>query len=144
MKRVSRAACLAVLLVPGLAAAADYGCEYVVFGDEVTKEFPKIADACRSVTTKNDQPYAKFTTEVVSANSETVVVNFLDKKDKPVSQVTFATNPDVQVSVDGHQTKLKDLKRGTRSNFYIAHDKWGLYADPASPTKLTILSREEP
>jgi hypothetical protein len=143
MKRISRVACLAVLLVPGFAVAADYGCEYVVFGDEVTKEFPKIADACRSVTTKNDEPYAKFATEVVSANSEKVVVNFLDKKDKPISRVTFATKPDVKVSVDGHPTKLKDLKRGTRSNFYVAHNKWGLYPTPDS-TPLTILSREEP
>lgn len=143
MKRISRAACLAVLLVPGLAVAADYGCEYVVFGDEVLKEFPKAQDACRGVTTKNDKPYAKFVTEVVSANSEQVVVNFLDKKDKPVSKVTFATNPEARISVDGHPTHMKDLKRGTRSNFYIAHDRWGLYATPDS-APLTILSREEP
>jgi hypothetical protein len=143
MKRISRAACLGVLLVPGLAGAADYGCEYVVFGDQVTKEFPKIADACRSVTTKNDQPYAKFVAEVVSADSKKVVVNVLDKKDKPVSRITFANKTDAKLNVDGHPVRASDLKRGTRSNFYIAHNKWGLYATPDS-TPLTILSREEP
>ena len=64
MKGIIRAACLALLLGPGLAAAADYGCEYVNFGEEVLKQFPRVLEACQGVTTKNDQPYAKFTAEV--------------------------------------------------------------------------------
>jgi hypothetical protein len=142
MKRISRAACLAVLLVPGFAVAKDLGCDAVRFGDEVTKQFPKIAQACRSVTTKNDQAYAKFTAEVETADSEKVVVKFLDKQDKPVSRITFANKADAKIDVDGHPTRASDLKRGTRANFYITHDKWGLYGEPDS-APLTVLSREE-
>jgi hypothetical protein len=142
MKGISRAACLAVLLVPGFAVAADYGCDNVQFGDEVTKAFPDIKRACHGVTTKNNEPYAKFVGEVVSADSEKVVVNFLDAKDKPVSRITIATDPKASIKVDGHSTKLSKLPRGTRSNFYIAHDKWGLYATPED-APLKILKREE-
>ena len=143
MKGISRAACLAVLLVPGFTVAADYGCDNVRFGDEVTKAFPNIKEACHGVTTKNNEPYAKFVAEVVSADSEQVVVNFLDAKDKPVSKITFATNPNATIKVDGQSTKLSKVPRGTRSNFYIAHDKWGLYSTPED-VPFTILKREEP
>ena len=144
MKGIARAACLAVLLAPGIAAAADYGCEYVNFGDEVTKQYPKVLEACHGVTTKNDQPYAKFVAEVVSANKEQVVVNFLDKKDKPLSRVTFGVkNPDNTISVNGKPTKVSRLEKGTRANFYMLHNKWGLYATPDGEP-LTILSREDP
>jgi hypothetical protein len=144
MKGIARTACLAVLLVPGLAAAADYGCEYVNFGEEVTKMYPNVLEACQGVTTKNDQPYAKFTGEVVSANKEQVVVNFLDKKDKPLSRVTFAVkNPDNTIKVNGKPVQVSRLEKGTRANFYMLHNKWGLYATPDGEA-LTILSREDP
>ena len=144
MKGIARTACLAVLLAPGLAAAADYGCEYVNFGEEVTKMYPKVLDICQGVTTKNDEAYAKFTGEVVSSNKEQVVVDFLDKKDKPVSRVTFAVkNPDTTIKVNGKATKVSRLEKGTRANFYMLHNKWGLYATPNGET-LTILSREDP
>jgi hypothetical protein len=144
MKVIARAACLAVLLAPGFAAAADYGCEYVTFGDEVLKQFPRVLEACQGVTTKNDQPYAKFTAEVVSANKEQAVVDFLDKKEKPMGRITFAVkNPDNTIKVNGKPVKVSRLEKGTRVNFYMLHNKWGLYATPDGET-LTILSREEP
>jgi|SoiMethySBSTD1v2_1073268.scaffolds.fasta_scaffold432427_2 hypothetical protein len=144
MKVIARAACLAVLLAPGLAAAADYGCEYVNFGEEVLKQFPRVLEACQGVTTRNDQPYAKFSAEVVSANKEQAVVDFLDKKDKPMGRITFAVkNPDNTVQVNGKPVKVSKLEKGTRVNFYMLHNKWGLYATPSGEA-LTILSREEP
>lgn len=144
MKRIARVACLAVLLAPGLAMAADYGCEYVNFGEDVIKQYPNVLEACQGVTTKNDQPYAKFTGEVVSANKEQVVLNFLDKKDKPLSRVTIAVkNPDNTIKVNGKPVKVSRLEKGTRANFYMLHNKWGLYATPDGEP-LTILSREDP
>ena len=144
MKRIARTACLAVLLAPGLAGAADYGCEYVNFGEDVLKQYPNVLEACQGVTTKNDQPYAKFTGEVVSANKEQVVLNLLDKKDKPLSRVTVAVkNPDNTIKVNGKPVKVSRLEKGTRANFYMLHNKWGLYASPDGEA-LTILSREDP
>ncbi len=113
MKGITRAACLALLLAPGLAAAADYGCEYVNFGEEVLKQFPRVLEACQGVTTKNDQPYAKFTAEVVSANKEQVVVDFLDRKDKPMGRITFAVkNPDNTIKVDESRSRFPVSRRG--------------------------------
>jgi hypothetical protein len=144
MKGIARAACLAVLLAPGIAAAADYGCEYVNFGEDVLKEFPRVLEACQGVTTKNDQPYAKFTGEVVSANKEQAVVDFLDKKEKPMGRITFQVkNPDNTIKVNGKPVKVSRLEKGTRVNFYMLHNKWGLYATPDGEA-MTILKREEP
>ncbi len=142
MKGILKAACLAVLITPALAAAKDYGCDEVNWGEEVVKAFPNASKGCHSVMMKNDQPYAKYVAEVQSANSTEVVLHMLDTKDKAISKVVIAPKEGAHVKIDGHDTKVKDLKKGDRVSFYIPHDRWGLYADPDS-TPISIVSRED-
>jgi uncharacterized protein (DUF58 family) len=133
-----------MLALPAIASAqATQSCEAVNFGPQVLAAFPKIADACQGLLTKNGEPFARFTAEVQAANADTVTVNFLDRNNKPVSRVVFAVNnPDARISVSGTQTRITRLQRGTRVTFFIHHNRWGLFADPDS-APLTILSRED-
>lgn len=144
MKRVAMVACIAMLALPGIASAqAAQSCDSVNFGPQVLAAFPKVAEACQGLLTKNGEPFARFTAEVQSANTETVTVNFLDRNNKPVSKIVFAVNnPDARISVSGTPTRVSRLQRGTRVTFYIHHNRWGLFADPDS-APLTILSRED-
>ena len=144
MKGFSTVACIAILALPAMAnAQAGHGCDAINIGPQVLAAFPRAAEACQGVLTKGDQPFMKLTGEVVSANSDTVTVNFIDRNSKPLSQIVFAVNdPDRRISVDGTQTRVSRLQRGTRVNFYIQHNRWGLFADPDS-APLTILSRTD-
>jgi hypothetical protein len=144
MKGLSTVACIAMLAVPAMASAqAGHGCDAINIGPQVLAAFPRAKEACQGVLTKGDQPFMKLTGEVQSANSETVTVNFLDRNQKPLSQVVFGVNnPDTRISVSGTPTRVSRLQRGTRVNFYIQHNRWGLFADPDS-TPLTILSRTD-
>lgn len=144
IKGLAAAACVAMLAVPAIAGAqAANGCASVNFGPQVLAAFPKIADACQGLVTKNGEPFARFTAEVRSANADTVTVHFLDRNNKPVSEVVFAVNnPDARINVSGTPTRVSRLQRGTQVTFYIHHNRWGLFADPDS-APLTILSRED-
>jgi hypothetical protein len=144
MKRLATVACLAMLALPGIASAqAAHGCDSVNFGPQVLAAFPKAAEACRGMVTRNGEPFARFTGEVQSANADTVTVNFLDPNNKPVSRIVFAVkDPNARISVSGTPTRVSRLQRGTQVTFYIHHNRWGLFADPSS-APLTILSRED-
>ena len=92
MKGFVRAACIAALVMPVLAAAKDYGCDKVNWGEEVLKAFPNASKGCHSVMMKNDQPYAKYVAEVQSVAKATMksTLHMLDTKDKAFSKVVIA------------------------------------------------------
>ena len=92
MKGLFRAACLAVLIVPALAVAADkeYGCDSVNWGEEVLKAFPNASKGCHSVMMKNNQPYAKYVAEVQGVKADEVTLHMLDTKNKGISKIVIA------------------------------------------------------
>jgi len=144
MKGIFRATFLAILIAPAIAAAKEYGCDEVNWGEEVVKAFPNASKGCHSVMMKNDQPYAKYVAEVQSVNSKSkeVTLHLLDTKDKAISNIVIAPKEGAHVKIDGRDTQVSKLKKGDRVSFYIPHDRWGLYADPDS-TPVNIVSRED-
>ena len=144
MKGIFRATCLAILIAPAIAAAQDYGCDTVNWGEEVLKAFPNASKGCHSVMMKNNQPYAKYVAEVQSVDKKTkqVTLHMLDTKDKGIAKVVIAPKEGAHVKIDGKDTPVSKLKKGDRVSFYIPHDRWGLYADPES-TPINIISRED-
>ena len=144
MKGFIKAALMAVLVVPAIAAAQeDYGCDEVNWGEDVLKAFPNASKGCHSVMMKNDQPYAKYVAEVQSVERPSeVTLHMLDTKDKAFSKVVIAPKEGASVKIDGKDTPVSKLKKGDRVSFYIPHDRWGLYSDPDS-TPINIVSRED-
>ena len=144
MQCLTAAACIAMLTVPALGSAqAGRGCDAVNVGPQVLAAFPRAKDACQGVLTKDNEPFMKFTADVVSANADTVTVNFLDRNMRPLTEIVFAVNnPDARISVSGTMTRVTRLQPRTRVSFYIHHNRWGLFADPDS-APLTILSRKD-
>jgi len=143
MNIISRALCLTVLFVPVVALAADdaKGCDSVNWGQEVLAKFPNAQKGCRGVMTKEGNVYAHYMAKVVSASADSVTVNMLDKDNKPFSEVTFVPGRS-DINVNGKPTKVKDLKKGTDIDFWIQHNRWGLYSDPGK-TPMTVLSRRD-
>lgn len=144
MKGFAKAALMAVLVVPAIAAAKDYGCDEVNWGEEVLKAFPNASKGCHSVMMKNDQPYAKYVAEVqsVDRNTKEVTLHMLDKSNKAMSKVVIAPKEGASVKIDGKDTPVSKLQKGDKVSFYIPHDRWGLYSDPES-TPISIVSRED-
>ncbi len=114
MKGIVRAACLAVLVMPVLAVAQEYGCDKVNWGEEVLKAFPNASKGCHSVMMKNNQPYAKYVAEVESVDKATkeVTLHMLDTKDKAFSKVVIAPKEGASVKIDGKDTPGRQAEEG--------------------------------
>ena len=70
-----------------------------------------------------------------------MTIDVLNHEGKAISRVTFVPAADQTAEVDGKDVKFTDLKKGMKLNFYIEHNKWGLYGKPDGK-RLTILSQQ--
>jgi hypothetical protein len=125
-----------------LAASPNYGCDSVNFSQEVLSKMPNAKVLCRGVMEKNGSVYVKYTGKVVASSAESTTVEFLDKDEKPVSRATFKPAADQMASVEDKKVKYADLKKGTKLNFYIEHNRWGLFSTP-DDSAMTILKVEQ-
>ena len=91
--------------------------------------------------TKEGNVYAHYMAKVVSASAESVTVNMLDRDNKPFSEVTFVPGRS-DIKVNGKPTKVQGPQERHRIDFWIQHNRWGLYSDPDS-TPMTVLSRRD-
>jgi len=147
--QLSALALASLLAIPAIATAEDkkLGCDDVNWSAEVTDVFPNAREACQGITLRDDVVYAKFSAKVVDANKDAVTIEFLDRKDKPVSRVKFAPPQDGTVMLrdsagtGGTKTAYSKLEKGSILNFYVPHNRWGLYAPPGEPA-MKVISRE--
>jgi hypothetical protein len=123
-------------------AGPNYGCDSVNFSKEVLDKFPNAKKACRGLKEKDGGIYVHYVGKVVATSPESVTVEFLDKDDKGVSRATFVPAADQMVTVANKKTKYNDLQRGTKLDFYIENNRWGLYMNPGEP-KMTVLKVEQ-
>lgn len=147
-KHLSAVALASLLAVPAIATAEDkMGCNDVNWGAEVTEAFPRAKEACQKIVVKDDVVYANFKAKVVNANRDEVTVEFLDRNEKSVNRVTFATPGDATVDLRNTtgtgttKTPYSSLEKGSVLSFYVPQDRWGLYAVPGEPA-LKVISRE--
>ncbi len=96
-------------------------CSGIQWSEKALATYPTIASACQSVEERNGKTYVKFE-GTVSRNvnrGEQLVVNFKDG-----GQVTLTPPPETNLYVDGERTRVADLSRGDKLNFYIAEDRF--------------------
>ena len=132
------------LALPAIANAdsKNYGCDSINFGAEVLEKLPNAKKLCRGIKEMNGTVYVHYIAEVESRAANNVTVKFLDKDGKAVSRVAFEPTVDQMVTVDGKPTKYTSLDKGQKLDFWIAQNKWSLYATPDGKA-MKILSVEQ-
>lgn len=134
MRVLSLVVCALVLSVPAVASAQakakGYGCDSINFSKDVLDRMPNAQKLCRGVTEREGGVYVAYLAEVVSKTDKSVTVDFKDKDNKPVSRVEFAPTMDQTVRMGGKDVKYSSLKKGDQLDFYIEHNRWGLFASP--------------
>ena len=95
-------------------------CEDVTWSRESLAQYPRIANACQSVTQQNGKSYVKFSGEVrkVGDRGRTLTVAFKDG-----DQVTLSPPENLSIYIDGKATPVRDLRRGDVLNFYVPQDQ---------------------
>lgn len=121
---------LALSLPWAATAGPNYGCDAVNFGANVLEKMPNAKNLCRGVTEKNGVVYAHYIAEVETVKDRNVTIAFLNKDEKPMSRVTFEPMDDQSLMLDKKATKYTDLRKGQKLDFWIASDRWGLFASP--------------
>ncbi|HEX5650523.1 MAG TPA: hypothetical protein VFX69_12780 [Steroidobacteraceae bacterium] len=127
---------------PAAWAGPNYGCDSVNFGQEVLDKFPNAKRLCRGIKEKDGGIYVHYVGKVVASSPESVTVEFLDKDEKAVSRATFVPAADQSVSIENKKMKYSDVKKGTKLDFYIENNRWGLYMNPGE-AKMTVLKVEQ-
>ena len=142
MKIFWKALCLSMLVLPTIAVASDRkGCDLVSFGADVLAKFPNAMAGCIDVSLKGDGIYAHYQANVISVATDSVTIDILNHEGKAISRVTFVPAADQMAMVDGKDVKFTNLEKGMKLDFYIEHNKWGLWAKPDGK-RLTILSQQ--
>jgi hypothetical protein len=144
MKPILAIVCAFGLALPAIASADsnNYGCDSVNFGADVLEKMPNAKKLCRGIKEMNGKVYVHYIAEVESRAPNNVTVKFLDKDGKAVSRVAFEPTVDQMVTVDKKPTKYTSLDKGQKLDFWIAQNKWSLYATPDGQA-MKILSVEQ-
>jgi hypothetical protein len=95
-------------------------CEDVTWSRGTLAQYPRIANACQSVTQQNGKYYVKFSGEVrkVGNRGRTLTIDFKDG-----DQVTLSPPENMSIHFDGRATAVRDLRRGDVLNFYVPQDQ---------------------
>lgn len=143
MNRISAAICMAILAAPFVATAAEpLGCDNVNIGDEVVAKFPNIRKTCQEVKEKNGGIYIRFVGEVVAVSSDKLTVRSKDREGKDVQEIEMGWDKGQKVKVGGREMEFSKLRKGDKLDFWIEHNKWGLFSKPGA-SSLKILNRKD-
>ena len=143
MNRISAAICMAILAAPFVATAAEpLGCDNVNIGDEVVAKFPNIRKTCQEVKEKNGGIYIRFVGEVVAVSSDKLTVCSKDREGKDVQEIEMGWDKGQKVKVAGREMEFSKLRKGDKLDFWIEHNKWGLFSKPGA-SSLKILNRKD-
>lgn len=95
-------------------------CEDVTWSKETLAKYPRIADACQSVTQRDGKYFVVFsgTVRTVSDSGRSLTMDFKDG-----DRVTLNPPPDMRFNIDGKATRARDLRRGDQLNFYVPQDR---------------------
>lgn len=132
---------LVLLAIPAAAMAGDPPCKSVNFGSAVLTAYPNAMKGCHAVKVKDNVVYALYVAEVKKASADEVVVVFKDYEGKDMTKIVFAPG-DATAKIDGKTIEFAKMDEGTKLDFYIPQDRWGLYAYPGSP-EMKVISRED-
>lgn len=100
--------------------ASGENCSDVEWSQEIVREYPGIDRACQKVEKRDGRTYVKFqgTVKEVIDNGRQVRINF-----KGGDTITLAPPPNATLYMDGRETAISRLSRGTELNFYVPEDQ---------------------
>lgn len=112
-------------------------CRDVEWSQELLREYPGIGAACQSVEHRAGKTYVKFegTVKEVIENGRQVRIDF-----KEGETLTLAPPANAVLYMDGRETPISQLRRGTKLNFYVPEDQLTaqLFADDSGTKTVAV------
>jgi hypothetical protein len=100
--------------------AAGEECRDVEWSRDILREYPGIGVACQSVEHRAGKTYVKFqgTVKDVIDQGQRIRIDF-----RQGDTLTLAPPANTVLYMDGRQTPVANLQRGTKLNFYVPEDQ---------------------
>jgi len=132
----------------GLALAQNNSaCQKMRFSDEVLARFPRAADACLDVITRDGQSYAVFKAKLDRVTGNTLRLRFKQPDGTYAAAQNVKTSPGRRVLIDGKPTPVSELAPDQELTAYVRVDKPLLALEPVSesePLEPVAMAAPEP
>lgn len=108
-------------------------CAEVDWNRDMTRNHPRLIEACREVITAGGEEWARFEAKFVRVESDgTVSFSVHDSRDRPVEEVSFRPAQGQVAYIDDRATPFSDLRRDQRVNLYVPEGQYGFATQPGA------------
>lgn len=104
----------------------------ITYSQEFLAKYPEAGAACREVVIKNGEKWARFDSEVVKVQGNSVTTNLKDATNNTLGTLTISAAPNTQISVSGQNDKFSALKPGDKLSIWVPESRMGFYAAPGA------------
>jgi hypothetical protein len=106
--------------------APNNSCSSIQWNPDFLKDFPKAAAACRDVTVKDGEKFARFNGKVSKVGHNFVQVEVSDVANIPISKIAFKIGAGGRITMNDKVVKVSDLKLGDQLTFWVHEGKYGI------------------
>ena len=106
-------------------------CNEVDWNRDMTRNHPRLIEACREVVTARGEEWARFEAQFMRVESDgTVSFSVRDSRDRQVEEVTVQLAQGQVAYIDGRPTPFSELRRDQRVNLYVPEGQYGFVTQP--------------
>lgn len=109
-------------------------CAEVDWNRDMTKNHPRLIEACREVVTASDRNWARFEAKFVRVEPDgTVSFSIRDSSDRHIEDVMLQPATGQVAYIDNRATPFTQLRRDQLVNLYVPEGQYGFVTQPGAP-----------
>jgi hypothetical protein len=109
-------------------------CAEVDWNQDMTRNHPRLIEACREVVTAGGRNWARFEAKFASvAPDGTVTFSIRDSRDRHIEDVTLQPATGQVAYIDNRATPFAQLRRDQLVNLYVPEGQYGFVTQPGAP-----------
>jgi hypothetical protein len=132
------------------AGLAQGNCGDIQFSSDITSRFPNARNACLGVVRRDGQEFAHFQGRIRQVRGNTVEAEFKLPNGEWGRPVSFETDANARIRIQGQTYRYRDLSRGQELDVYLPADRWAIAVaqDPSTDFEnapaVTLVALQEP
>lgn len=108
-------------------------CAEVDWNKDMTRNHPRLIDACREVVSAGNQDWARFEARFLRVEADgTVAFSLRDGRDRDLEEVTLDPAPGQVAYIDGRATPFAQLRDDQLVNLYVPEGTYGFATQPGA------------
>jgi hypothetical protein len=109
-------------------------CAEVDWNRDMTRNHPRLVEACREVVTASDRNWARFEAKFVRVEPDgTVSFSIRDSSDRHIEDVMLQPATGQVAYIDNRATPFTQLRRDQLVNLYVPEGQYGFVTQPGAP-----------